>query len=127
LRTSRPGTSPSAFLGAVALETAVVEALQQAPQDTVVSVPDNPYQSATGDSAGGGSLWSGADEQSAADIVALDMAGRRGERGYTAKPQGTPTPNKKYKWNKKTGRWEYKDPLTGKKIVKPEGFDPNCQ
>ena len=46
----------------------------------------------------------------------------KGERGRTARPDGTPNPQKKFRPTK-DGGWEYKD-SNGKKIKKPKGFHP---
>jgi RHS repeat-associated protein len=54
------------------------------------------------------------------------MESRGRERGRTAKPDGTSNPDKKFKYNEKTGRWEYKD-KNGKTLVKPPGFVPPGQ
>ncbi len=51
------------------------------------------------------------------------MENRGRDRGRAAKPDGTPNTDKKFKYNPKSGRWEYKDE-NGKKIVKPPGFVP---
>ena len=53
----------------------------------------------------------------------IDMWFARGERNRTARPDGGPNPNKKFRENKKTGRWEYKD-QNGKTVRKPPGWKP---
>lgn len=47
----------------------------------------------------------------------------KGERGRTAKPEGTMNPGKKFRWDEKSGRWKYKD-ANGKWKLKPPGFTP---
>ena len=62
----------------------------------------------------------------AASRLALALSRRggcRGERGWAARPDGTPNPGKKFKPTP-DGGWEYKD-RDGKKHKKPGGFDPN--
>jgi len=58
---------------------------------------------------------------------ALVKMGKRlgkGEGGKTAKPDGTANPTKKFRRDKKTGRWKYIDPHTGQPKLKPPGFEP---
>jgi hypothetical protein len=47
----------------------------------------------------------------------------KGERGRTAKPEGTDNPSKKFRYDEKSKRWWYKD-QNGKKILKPPGYEP---
>lgn len=71
-----------------------------------------------------------ASEQRAAAIAlavsgaeAANMAARKGERGKTAKPDGTPKPLKHFKKDD-AGRWWFKDPHSGKWVLKPKGWKP---
>jgi len=50
----------------------------------------------------------------------------KGERGKTARPDGTPNPGKKAKL-RKDGRYEIKDPHTGKSKLKPKGWQPKMK
>jgi hypothetical protein len=53
------------------------------------------------------------------------QSNRKGERGKTAKPEGTPNPAKHAKPDpNRPGRWLVKDPHTGKYIPKPPGWKP---
>jgi RHS repeat-associated protein len=47
----------------------------------------------------------------------------KGERGRTAKPDGTPDPTKHGRWDEARKRWKIKDP-NGKWIEKPPGWQP---
>jgi len=48
----------------------------------------------------------------------------KGKRGQTARPDGTPNPDKKIK-QRADGRYQYKDPHTGKKKIKPPDWKPS--
>ena len=58
------------------------------------------------------------------NLLLPQLAGLTGERGHTAKPEGTQNPDKKMKRGQKPGTRIYKDPQTGKKIPKPWPDDP---
>jgi hypothetical protein len=60
----------------------------------------------------------------AAAATEATNAAIKGERGATARPDGTPKPMKKFRYNKKKGRWQYKNPHTGKWMDKPPNWKP---
>jgi len=59
----------------------------------------------------------------AADLYSIYQG--KGERKLTGKPEGTPNPGKKARPSRKNpGRYEVKDPHTGKWKLKPPGWVP---
>ena len=56
-------------------------------------------------------------------LVYNQNANTKGERNKTARPDGTNNPNKHFR-KRPDGRWEYIDPHSGKKKLKPRNWTP---